>query len=355
LLILDSKWLYGTVLFFVLGDLIVKIPQLINSRIVFNQLAGNDIFQNALDYYSQTTFSEKIYLAIQSIHPLGLLDSMTFMRILFSLAALIIAFIIFYRKIKPLRTTSFFRKISLYSLSVFLLSILSGIVTYFFIKNDVVLMLSAVVGIISFTLLVTLLQTTIEALFISLLSLLLKREIFSIISLSEISAKFIKPLFAFNAITIFISGTFISNLIMFPDYIHKFIPDVLDYTVESLTGLMLNIGWFVAYFHLIFIIAFILTPIVISVTSHKKIIPILKESFIIIRRELNYFLSLIIWTLLVLSILITLSNLINPVHYEYPVMIDIIQVGIYNLLYVLTIMTFYVTAFKKILSLSKKY
>jgi hypothetical protein len=357
LTIIDNKWLFGTVIFFVLCDIVTKIPSLISQQVLLKMTLGNTFpYTTGVNQYAQQSLSEKVFYAIHSIHPLSVLGSITFLS-LFSFAGIIIAFLIFYKKIKPLRSTSFCKKVSLYSFSVFALSILIGLIGYFLLQNEAIIILSVVIGLASFATLFILLLTIIESLFISLIMSLLSGESLSFESLSGRSIKFIKTLFLFNIVLYFVSTNFVNQLTLLPSYLHLLIPNVVGYASGTmLSGLISNVSWFSYYFHPLFVIVFILVPLTMAISSHEKFMPILREGVLIARRELGYYLSLTIWTLLLMFILLTLSNFINPsvLAISRPMTVELLIGAIYSLLFSLILLTFYVTAFRNILDSSKK-
>lgn len=357
LLIIDTKWLYGSVIFFVVCDLVTKIPALISQKALLKITLGNVFpYTTGVNQYMQQSLSEKIFYAIHSIHPWSVLGSITFPA-LFGALGLVIAFLIFYKKIRPLRSTNFCKKVSLYSFFILILSILIGIIAYFLLQNEAVIILSVVIGFASFATLFILLLTIIESLFISLLASLLSGESVSVELLSERSKKIIKVLFLFNIVLYFVSTNFVAQLTLLPGYLHLLIPNVVGYgSGTMLSGLISNISWFAYYFHPLFVIVFILAPLTMAISSHGKFVPILQESTMTIRRNLGYYLSLTVGTLLLMFILLVLSNIINPsvLAVSRPMFVELLIAAIYSLLFTLVLLTFYITAFRNILNPSKK-
>jgi hypothetical protein len=355
LLIIDNKWLYGTVIFFVLCDVATKIPALIFQKTLLSATLGNTFpYDSVINQYLQQSFSEKIYYAVQSIHPLTVLSSMTFPA-LFSAVGLVIAFLIFYKRIGPLRSTSFCKKVSFYAFLVLILSIVIGLVAYFFLQNQAIIILCAITSLVSFEVLFIVLLSIIESLFISLMVSLFSGETILFESISKRSIEFTKTLFIFNVVIYFVSTKFVAQLSLLPGFLHMIMPNV----VGSPSGIIMpdlisNVSWFVYYFHSIFVIVFVLAPLTMAISSYHKFTPVLKESVLIARREIGYYLSLVVWTLLLIFILIALSNIINPsvLAISRPIAVEILIGAIYSLLFTLVLVTFYVTAFRKILGLS---
>ena len=357
LLIIDTKWLYGTVIFFVICDLVTKIPALISQQALLKMTLGNVFpYTTGVNQYMQQSLSEKIFYAIHSIHPWSVLGSITFPA-LFGALGLVIVFLVFYKRIRPLRSMSFCKKVSLYSFSILVLSVLIGIIAYFLLQNEAVIILSVVIGFASFATLFILLLTMVESIFISLLASLLSGESVSVELLSEHSKKFIKMLFLFNVVLYFISTNFIAQLTLLPGYLHLLIPNIVGYGSGSmLSGFISNISWFAYYFHPLFVIVFILAPLTMAVSSYGKFVPVLQESTVIARRDLGYYLSLTVGTLILMFILLILSNIINPsvLAVSRPMVVELLIAAIYSLLFTLVLLTFYVTAFRNILDSSKK-
>jgi SNF family Na+-dependent transporter len=134
-------------------------------------------------------------------------------------------------------------------------------------------------------------------------------------------------------------------------------PNIVGYASDTvLPSLISNVSWFAYYFHPLFVIVFVLAPLTMAISSYEKFTPILKESILIVRRELGYYLALTVWTLLLMFILLTLSNFINPsiLAVSRPMTVELLIGAIYSLLFTLILLTFYITALRNILSLSKK-
>jgi len=352
LLIIDTKWLYGTAIFFVVCGLVTKISSLISQKMLVAATFGNVFpYTTGFNQYLQQPLSEKVLDAVHAIHPLGVLSSMTFPA-LFGGVGLIIAFLIFYKKIRPLRSTKFCKKVSLYSFAILALCIVIGILAYFLLQSGIIILLSVAVGLVSFVVLFVLLLTMIEALFISLLVSIVSGESWSIGLLSERSIKFIKTLFIFNVVLYVVSTNFVNQLVLLPSYLHLYMPAIIaNNSGTPLYSFLSDASWFTYYFHPLFVIVFILAPLTMALGTHQgKFVPALRESVLTVRRDFGYYLSLVVWTLLLMIILLALSNFINPavVAISRPMFVEIVIAAIYSLLFTLILMTFYITALKNI-------
>ncbi|MBU6426637.1 hypothetical protein KGQ27_00110 [Patescibacteria group bacterium] len=349
-LIIDNKWLYGTILFFVACDVIFKIPSLIGQKFLLTQTLGNTIINNGVNQYVQQSITAKLFYATHSIHPLSVLGSTTFPA-LFGVLGLVVAFLLFFKKIKILRSTGFIKKTALYSALALLVGAVITLIALFFLGSQILVLLGSLIALVSIGVLSILLLTIVESAFIALLSRLLSREPISFELLSEHSVKFFRPLFIFNLVLYFISTNFVNQVILLPNYLHMIMPGSMI-TFNNL--LFSNLSWIAYYFHPIFVVLFIFTPLIMAISSETKFISLLKADIDMTKRNLGYYLILFIWTLLLMFIILALSNFINPTVLlnSRPMIIEIISVGIYSLLFTFILMSFYVTAFRKILGKS---
>ena len=348
-LIIDNKWLSGTIIFFVVSNLIVKVPQLILQKSFIIHNFGNPVFNVGIANFAEQSFLEKILWAIHASHLSAIVGSFTLPTIL-GISGLIVAFLVFYKKIKLVRGAAFCKKVSLYSALILVLSLLVGSLGYY-LKNGTLLMLGIVIGAVCIDIFFVTVLSIIEALVLSLLGSIVSGNKFTLGSLSEHSAKFVKDLFLFNSILLFVSTNFANQLTIFPSTITAvLIPHFIN-TYTGVFNLISYFSWFAYYFHPIFIVVFVLAPFMISLSLHKKFTVLLKESLKILKNQWKYYSALVIWTLILIYALNVLSNLVNPsvLAIARPIFVEIVAEIINSATFAFILFAFYLTAFRNIL------
>jgi len=349
--IFKNKWLYLIPLFFVICGAIAQ-----NSIRFYQKLAYPDFFKqpslfNPFYQASQQPFSERLITAISSIHWPNIFSSLSLLGIL-NLLGVVIAFFIFYKKIKNLYKLPFVKKIEKYSFFAFLLGLILSATSYFFFKNIIIISLGVLIGVTGLQILFIVLFTLIEVILISYLKSLLSNETPTLDLISSRSEKFLKPLFLFNIILAFISPTFLASVALLPDMLNSFIFGRLGNFSNSIPqAVYTGIFSVVRYFNVLFTIIFIFTPFILALGYSEKLLPVLRENLSIIKQKLGYYLWLIFSAITFLALLSVGMELINPLSLAYTQngAIQTLYSAIHSLIFTFFLMIFFLSVFRNII------
>jgi hypothetical protein len=230
---------------------------------------------------------------------------------LLSMAGLVVAILVFFKRIKVVfGHNAFFRKALTVFVVVETISLLVFLAALSFSQNNSLVIFAILTAMFCFEFLFIVFFTLFEGIFISLAGMVFRGEKAEYLGLFSYPARFLKPLFFFNVLLYITAPSFLSKVMVAPSVLHVawFGERGSDTTVGFMAFYFYDflIALF-RYGNAILILACLFFPFILVLRPEQDWKRSFLDSLMVIRRDIFYYFWLIIVVILSAGLILSLS------------------------------------------------